>query len=314
MSPKKPPKAPPKDPRLDPRLLRTFLEVVELESFSEAARSLGLTQGSVSHQIATLERTLGMQLLDRLRRKTTPTQAGRLLVRRARELLALQDNTLAELSELLGVKRGTVVLGASTTPAEHLLPPVLASFYNDHPEVAVTVRVNSSAVVADLVLEGAVAFGVVGSRRKNGPLVYLPILSDRLVLVVAPDHPWAHRRKPLPPKQLSDVPWIFRERESGTRRTAEHCLATQCGLAVKELHGVAELGSPGAVLEAVRRGLGVALVSERSVARDVEAGLLHPVKVSGLRCERELLLVRDERRSLSPAAQALFDAISSVNE
>lgn len=303
-----------KSPSLEPKLLRTFLEVAELGSFSAAARSLRITQGSVSQQIASLERSLGVTLLDRLRRRATPTEPGRLLIRRARELLTLQETTLAELAELLGVRTGTVVLGASTTPAEHLLPPLLAPFLKANPAVEVAVRVHSSSVVADRVLDGAVAFGVVGSRRSDTPLVYTPIVTDRLVLVVSTDHAWGRRRKPIAPEKLYDVPWVVRERESGTRRTAEDCLEQQCGLDVSQLQQVAELGSPAAVREAVRLGLGVALVSERSSAADVAARRLHQVRVAGLACDRELLLVCDQRRSLSPAAKALFDALFAISD
>src|ERR1041385_234404 len=123
---------------MDTRQLAAFCAVVERRSFSQAAAELGVTQPAVSLQIRSLEKRLGVQLVDRSGRRVEPTDAGRRLYRSAQRLLAAEEQLLAELGEEgAGGLSGRLEIGASTGPGGTVLPVALAEFQRLHPDVHV---------------------------------------------------------------------------------------------------------------------------------------------------------------------------------
>ena len=124
---------PPPDIDFDLRQLEIFRQVVDLKSFSKAAKAVFLSQASVSERIATLESHVGTRLLDRLGRQVIPTRAGELLYKHAALLLEMKRNALLEMQEFLGVQHGEIRMGGSTIPGEYILPRVIGAFRRRHP-------------------------------------------------------------------------------------------------------------------------------------------------------------------------------------
>ena len=143
--------------------------------------------------------------------------------------------------------------------------------------------------------------GLVGWKADNPHLEFRHFATDRMVLVVPPNHAWG-RRKRVSLAQLCKQPLILREPGSGLR----HCFEKQLGRADKSLRDLQialELGSNEAIKEAVLRGVGVAILSSYAVQKELQAGQLHALKVTDLHCDREMFVVWDRRRVLSAPAQ-----------
>ena len=148
---------------------------------------------------------------------------------------------------------------------------------------------------------GEVSLGLVGRKTDNPHLEFRYLASDRMVLVVPPGHALS-RHKKVSVKQLPRHPFILREVGSGLRHCFEKSL-DKAGLSLADLCVALELGSNEAIKEAVLRGVGVAVLSDYAVRKELKAGQLHALTVRDLHCDRDLYVVRDRRRVLSLPAR-----------
>jgi len=294
---------------VDLRRLEIFLKVAELGSFSRAADALFLTQPTVSEHVRTLEDELGVQLLDRLGRGTTPTKAGVLLLGYARRLLALSKEARQAIEQFQGRMTGELVVGGSTIPGEYVLPALIGAFRTKYPEVSIALRIAGSRQVQEWVEQGHVEVGVVGVMPSSRVLESRPLMDDDLILAVPPEHPWV-ARKTVTVEDVKREPLILRERGSGSRETLENGLKA-LGQALENFHVIAEIASTQAVKQAVRAGLGVSFVSRLAVEDECRAKLLACVKVRDLNVTRAFHVIVHRDRSRSPLAEAFLAFVES---
>ncbi len=199
---------------------------------------------------------------------------------------------------------GELLLAASSIPGEYLLPAVLSRFGRQYPHVRINASVSDSTVVLRQVERGEVSFGMVGRKSDSPHLEFRYLASDRMVLVVPPGHAWGSRKR-VSIQQLRGRPLILREAGSGLR----HCFETsleRAGLSPAELRVVLELGSNEAIKQAVLQGVGMAILSLCAVRDELRSGRLHAIEVTGIRCERDMYIVRDLRRVLPPPARVFL--------
>jgi DNA-binding transcriptional LysR family regulator len=290
---------------MDLRRLEVFCKVYELKSFSRAAEASLLSQPTVSEHIRYLEDRLEVRLFDRLGREVAPTRAGELLYGYARRILSLTQEASRSLELYRGKMSGSIALGGSTIPGQYILPVLIGSFKSRYEGIRIKLVIADTREVADMVLDGSLEIGVVGARIKNSKLVFAELFDDELVLAVPADHPWA-ARPGIQIEELSEVPFIMREPGSGTRMATLNRLE-DAGFDPESLQVMAEMGSTGAVRQAIRSGVGVSILSRRAIADDIRFGLLRPVPVANLTLTRHFYLVTHRGRSLSPLAQAFVD-------
>ncbi|MEX2559215.1 MAG: selenium metabolism-associated LysR family transcriptional regulator [Pirellulales bacterium] len=281
--------------------LETFARAAELSSFTAAARLLGLTQAAVSQRIHALETSLGVAVFHRQGGTIVLTEAGKRLYDYALRILALHQEARQSITGEEPVVAGELALGASTVPGEHLLPALLAIFHQRYPGIQLKADISDSMQVIGQVERGQVQLGLVGRKSDNPQLEFHHIATDRMVLVVPQGHAWK-KRKEVSLEKLCEQPLILRESGSGLRHCFEKSLA-ECGKSLRDLNIALELGSNEAIKEAVQRGIGLAVLSTYAVDKEVKSGQLHPLRVTGLRCDREIFLVWDRRRALSPPAR-----------
>ncbi len=286
------------------RALDLFVTVVEVGSVTRAARVHGITQPSASSRMTSLERQLGVVLLERGPTGTTPTPAGALVAGWAAAVLAAAHDLDVGVAAVRAHTEDRVRLAASFTIAEHLLPAWLGRFHRLHPEVAVELEVTNSAVVLAHLRAGTADLGFIESLDRADDLASVVVGTDRLVVVVAPQHPWARRRRPLGVEALSSTPLTMREAGSGTRSVLAAALAD---LGARAPIAAIELGSTNAVKGAVVAGGAPAVVSELAVRPDVATGRLVVVEVEGLDLARELQMVWPTHRTLTAPARRLRD-------
>ena len=283
---------------MDLRQLEVFSKVYDHASFSRAATELSLTQPTVSGHIKQLEEDVGSPLFDRLGNRIVPTPAGDILYHYARRMLHLAHDAQQALDEFLGCSRGQLYIGGSTIPGEYLLPGLLGEFKQRYPDIRVTLRIDDSKGIIEAVSDGQIEIGVVGAKLGNAKIDYVEYLRDELVLTVSARHPFAKKRR----VSMSDVqqqPFILRERGSGSRWILEDLLRRQ-GADASKLSVVAEMGSTAAVVQGIKAGVGVSILSRRAVADDVKAGNLHVVAVEDFSFARHFYIVTRRSHTMSP--------------
>ena len=289
--------------------LRIFIAVAERQHVTRAAEALRLTQSAVSSAIRALEHDFAVKLFDRVGRGIELSEAGRLFLDEARAVLARADVARLRIAELGGLRRGTLRLHASQTIASYWLPRHLMAFRRAHPRVDLVLQVGNTTDVPRAVREGTAEIGLIEGTIDHPGLVACDVARDQLVVVVAPNHPWAQARGDLTASDLPESAWVMREAGSGTRSEFEAAIAA-AGLDPAALAVTLELPSNEAVRAAVEAG-GVATAISASVAAPaIEAGLLVAVRFDlPSRAFRSLL---HAERTPSRSAEAFLAAIAPV--
>ena len=291
------------DPTL--RQLEVFLAVAKAGSFRRAADGLHLSQPALSQHVGELERGLGARFFDRRGRTVTLTEAGRILEDHALRLFATLAGTREAIAELDGVGRGTLVVGASTTPGIYLMPALIGEFERHYPGISVDLRIANSRVIEEHIRANELDLGVVGAHGlRAGEKCLAAKLLDELVLIVPPTHPWAGRRQ-LDPSRLAQERLLIREEGSATRQVTERALQ-RASLGIGR---TLELGHTEAIKQAVMAGLGVAFVSIYAARGELATGRLKRVRLRGLRIQRHFHVIHNEARHLTARARAFVDAL-----
>lgn len=289
---------------MDISKLRIFTTVARLGNFTRAAELLYLTQPTVSQQLATLEAQIGAPLIERLPRRLKLTPAGAALLPYAEQILALADAGAEAARAAAGLADRTLRLGAGHALATYLLPDLLRRYRARYPQRAVRISVGNTAELLELVAADAVELALVGSPAEHAKLDVTPFMHDRLVVIVAPDDAWA-ARPAIALDELRGRVLLTREPGSALHATVERLL----GPATLSGNGVILLGETEAIKRSVEAGLGVALVQKIAVEREIAAGNLCALALSGADDSRTYNYARRSSGTLSVAAQALVELL-----
>jgi DNA-binding transcriptional LysR family regulator len=284
--------------------LRVFHAVAEAGSVTAAARGLRVSQPSVSKQLVELENALGAQLVDRLPRGIRLTALGRVLAAHAARIAGIEHTAHAEIAALLGLTRGQLAIGASTTVGSYVVPRTFGELRRRHPELRLELEIGNTAAVHDLVRRDRVELGLTEGLVTDEDLTAQVFEEDEMVAIAPPRDPVLSRRT-LSAKELVALPFVMRERGSGTREVIEAALAKK-RLTVEP---VMSLGSTEAVKNAVAARLGVAIVSRLTVEHELSSGALILLEVPDLAIRRALHLVELRGKSRSPAAARFVELL-----
>jgi DNA-binding transcriptional LysR family regulator len=281
--------------------------IAELGSLGRAASRHRMSQPAVSMRMTQLERRLGLTLLQRSPTGARLTPAGERVVALSRRVLSETRELMAGVAALVAEESSHLRVAASLTVAEYLLPGWLAALHRRYTDAILAVEVTNSAQVVARVQEHHADVGFVeGHQLRLGTMKTVVVRTDHLVLVVDPQHPWAHRQSPVTGPELAEAELIVREPGSGTRQVLEDTLGAFGGL-----RSHLELGSTAAILAAVRRGEGPAALSALAVADDLDTGRLVAVPTEGITLTRSLRAVWPTDRPLPPLARDLLGIASS---
>ena len=288
--------------------LYIFYAVASHHSFSRAAEALEITQPAVSIQIQELEKSLGATLFHRRTRGLRPTEIGETVFSYAQQIFSLSDKLLQTIDELHGLQSGRLILGASTTPGEYILPLAVGQFRRDHPGIQVNLHIANTRSIVQSIQNREIDLGMVGERpdQPSEDLEFIDYMTDEIVLVAAPSHP-ATQNSQLTLQEVVDLGLIIREEGSATRNTAERYFTDARIVPQVALN----LGSNQAVKQAALAGGGIGVISRLGVTAEVKAGMLVILNVPGWDCRRPLILVRPKDRYLSPAQRAFLDFLDS---
>ena len=286
------------------RRLQVFHTVAKLLSFTKAADSLHMTQPAVTFQIRQLEEQFETRLFDRAHNRVTLTDAGKRVFEYAENIFEQYAEMENAIREITGDISGSLVIGASTTVAEYMLPALLGDFKQQNPDVKMRLQVNNTDGIVSMVENNTIDLGVVEGPVNNKHLQVEVCRKDQLVAVVPPNHPLASRKKVA----LSDVmkyPFICREVGSGTREVISEKLKA-AGLERQSVSNALELGSPEAIKGAVEAGMGVSILSSVSVNKEIELGSLVAIPLTP-KIQRNFSFVRQRNKFRAPAMEELLE-------
>jgi DNA-binding transcriptional LysR family regulator len=254
------------------RRLQVFHAVAKHLSFTKAAEALFMTQPAVTFQIRQLEEYFNTRLFDRAHGRIALTSAGQLALDYAERILSLSSELDTRMKEISGQVAGPLLIGASTTIAEFLLPQILGEFKSRYPAVVPRLFVANSEAVQGRIAERTLDLGFIEGESHLPSLVTDVCCDDELQVVCAPSHPLA-KLKSIAPKALTEHGYVSREAGSGTREVIDHYLH-KAGVQPDALQVVMELGSPEALKGLVATGLGFTIMSRAIAALEVRLGRL----------------------------------------
>jgi len=280
--------------------LRTLVAVVETGGFTRAATELGLSQPTVSQQMAALEREAALPLFERLGRRSVPTEAALILVERARVALASVEDAGRTLEELRGLGRGSLRVGASTTPGVYMVPQWLGEFASRYPGVDVHLDIADTRDTEERLIRRRVDVAVVGEYEPGAGLVATPLGSDVLLPICAPGQ--ADTRSL---DSFLEQRFIAREKGSSTRAVFERWLRAK-GL---RLRSAMEVASTEAVKQVVAAGLGVSVVSGATIQLELKAGVLASPPTDGFPISRRIDVVLQRGRRPMPTTVAFLSIL-----
>ena len=253
--------------------LRLLLLIDELGSLGSAARELGVSQPAASARLRSLESRYGLTLVSRSPRGSRLTEDGKAVCAWARSVMTEVDSLETGIGALSARRRGNLKIAASLTIAEYFMPRWLAELQRAQPGVHAGLLVVNSTEVVAMVREDRVKLGFIESTLEIPDLQSRQVGTDRVSVVVPPDHRWAHAKQPIDRDELASTPLVVRETGSGTRETFERALGAQASI-------VLEAGSTNVIIGAALNGVGPAVVSEVAVRTAIENGTLVDVPVT----------------------------------
>ena len=266
--------------------LSAFLAVVRNGSVTAAAEELVVTQPSVSAAVAALERELGVELTERAGRSIRPTPAGEAYARYAGDVVGLLEEGSEVAGEIARGVRSRLRISAVTTAGEYLLPPLIRNFREHHPELQVSLHVGNRDEVFRQLESHQADVAISGRPPEDRGFEGLPFADNEFALITAPGDPLA-KRTWVGVDELADTPWLMREEGSGTRRLCDAYLSTH-----QLQPSLLTLGSNGAIKNAARMGLGIAVQSRTAVELELGLGLLETIRPRGGLPKRSWHVVR----------------------
>lgn len=268
--------------------LEVFIKVIEKKNFSKAAEELHMTQPAVSQYIRSLEEATGVKLLERTNKYVRLNKAGEIVYHHAIEIKELYAKMNHLLDDLTNKASGSIAIGASYTFGEYLLPQIIAEVKEQFPDIKPTVTIGNTTTIAGLVLSHQLDVGIVEGHFKGvQELKTEPFAEDRMVVVASADHPLVQRVKPIKVAELIEETWILRELGSGTREASENVFK-QFSIEPKSLMHFSSTQPIKAMVEA---GMGISLVSEWAIQKELRYGDLKVLDVEGLPYTRDFSIV-----------------------
>ncbi|WP_142827972.1 LysR family transcriptional regulator [Planococcus soli] len=268
--------------------LEVFLKVIEKKNFSKAAEELHMTQPAVSQYIRSLEDSTGVKLLERTNKYVRLNKAGEIVYHHAIEIKELYAKMNHLLDDLTNKASGSIAIGASYTFGEYLLPRIIAEAKEQYPDIKPTVTIGNTTTIAGLVLSHQLDVGIVeGHFKEVQELKTEPFAEDRMVIVASADHPLAGRKESVTMKELIEETWILRELGSGTREASENVFK-QFSIAPQSIMHFSSTQPIKAMVEA---GMGISLLSEWAVQKELRYGDIKVLDVKELPYTRDFSIV-----------------------
>ncbi len=289
---------------VDFKQIEAFINVAKYKSFSKAAEAIFLSQPTISAHIASLEQELNVALFDRHGKEVRLTHAGSLFLEHAINLVNIRNTAIVNISEYENSISGRLSISSSTTPCRFLLPSLVKSFNDTYPDVTFSIKEDNTRNVVEHILSSESDVGIVGEVISDSRLSFEKICSDRLVVISNS----SELSKTISLDELLHQRFILREKGSATRNAFEKGLKSK-GYTSERLKVFAEVSSLEAVLQFVKSGSGVSIVSEMACQDYISTGLIKKHFINGMDISRDIFIVNHNKRTLPPVAKAFYSHV-----
>ncbi len=286
--------------------LESLVNVVKERSFSRAAKRMRLSQPSLTKHIQHLEDIVGARVMVRKQTGISLTPEGRIIYESARRIFRIIDETGEKVTRMRENEAGNIYITASTIPATYILPHLIQAFKDFYPEINCFVKTRDSEETVAMILDDEAEIGFIGRPIEHVKLYSERLWNDQMILVVPQQHKWEGRES-VSIDEVSEEPFVIRERGSATRATLEKYLHEEKEKTLSAFNIIAEMGSSEAVKEAVIAGLGISVISHHAVRREIESGLLVELPVRNCRIERDFYVIYKKQLNLMKHHRLFFD-------
>lgn len=291
------------------QLFHVFITVVEKGNFTRAADELHMTQPAVSQYIQTLEREIGTKLLDRTNKYVRLNKAGEIVFHHAKEILGLQTRMQNLVDDLMKTASGNISIGSSYTFGEYVLPHLIAKLKTKYPMITPAVTIGNTHEIAEMVLGHQIDIGILEGDFHHQKLYIEAFAEDSMFVVIPANHCYADRED-IQLFELCDETWIVREEGSGTRDAAEKMFSENQFIP----KDIMSFGSTQTIKESVEAGLGITLLSQKAVKKEITLGTLKMLKVNGKPFSRKFSLITRDMKFQTKATEVFLDILRRNGE
>ena len=290
--------------------LKVFDTVAKRLNFTKAANELNITQPAVTKHIKEIELNLNIKLFERNGTKIKLTKAGEILLKYTEEIFAVYQKMEFEIGQLQEKQKGTLRLGASTTIAQYVLPPILAEFRKRFPEIQLSLVIQNSEKIEDLLANHKIDVGLIEAQIKNRTFHYFPFMKDEIVLVSRQNHPISTKNN-IKLDDLKHIPLVFREPGSGTLETIDLALKSK-NIKLNELNIEIQLGSTESIKSYLLHSDALAFLSIQSILQELKNQTLTIIDIKNLVIERNFNFIIPEGEQ-SKLANLFIDFCNRYN-
>lgn len=287
---------------MDFKQIETFIAVAKYKNFSKAANAIFLSQPSVSSQISALEKELNVELFYRTSKEVTLTCFGESFLQYAINILNTRNTALSHLSSLNSSISGRFTLEASSTPCNSIIPLLVEEFYSRYPELSFNIIEKPSGEIINDILKFNCEIGIIGNFIKDDKIHCNKLTEDELVLISSPS---INIPDNVTINELVNYKFIFREKNSATRKNFQEALI-ESGITLDKLIINCEVNSLDTLLQLVKRGVGVSVLSKKACEDYVNSKSIKLSNIENLNLKRNIYLITSSKRTLTPIAKAFF--------
>jgi LysR family transcriptional regulator for metE and metH len=260
--------------QLEVRHLRLIRAIAEEGSVTRAGNRLYLTQSALSHQLRDLEARLGTPLFDRVNKKMLLTSAGQRILVAANEILDHLDRVAEDVKRIASNQEGVLRISTECYTCYHWLPQVLKRFSADYPGIDVRIIVEATGDPISALLDGVIDVGLTNSARQNNKLRYQPLFRDEFVVIVSKEHP-LRTKSYVSANDFQDQHLIIYSTPEDNRVFQK--ILVPAGVTPKR---VSSVRLTEAIVEMVKAGLGIGILSKWSIAQQLESGLVQAIPLT----------------------------------
>ena len=288
------------------RQLQTFIAVAEHRKMSEAAKHLYISQPTVSQIISDLEKEYETQLFDRLNKELRITSSGKILLASARQIVAIYENLEQSMKHMNACR--PLRVGGTMTIGNTMMADIILELTNKFPDIDVSVVIDNTEHIEHLLMHNELDIAIVEGIIRREEIITKPALEDRLCLICGPEHPFA-KKDSIELKDLYNQDFIMREKGSGTRAIFENMMMShRIPFKVKW-----ESSSSIAIINAVRKNLGLAFLSARCISEYTKNGELYTCPLTEISMKRFFYLCHNRCHPITSQMQDFSDLIHSLN-
>jgi len=275
--------------------LQVFNTVAKRLNFTKAAEELFITQPAVTKHIQEIENYFKLKLFERNGTKIKLTPAGETLLHHTDQLFAVYSNLEFELNTFAQQQKGKLRIGASTTVAQYVLPPILAAFHKKFKDIKITLTINNTEKIEEALQNKNIELGIIEGQSKNNLFKYTEFVKDELVLVANINHPLA-KKDMIKPEELLKIPLLLREPGSGTLEVIAHSLKP-LGIKISQLQNEMQLGSTESMKLYLLNSDAMAFLSIHSILKELQHKECCIIDVKGLNIERHFYFIQQHGQS-----------------